>query len=494
VLESDRLREIECAVAVALKTHTAAREAESQKHAEQMNEMRQLLLKMSKSNETRETQSTADFEQKLVAAASMQYAEQLRVAQQLLLNLTKSNSAAAAPEVTAEQLEEAAEAQLTQLREIDTSARKIFEKVYSPPVTLPVFPETSGNLLAALNVFCATTGTKCLLMPEAARLQTFVDSASKILSRAEIDVRASQLSSLGARMSHGGVLSEEEATSVLVQSVRAAEERCSEAATAFVHAAAPTNTTMRMMLDRSVILQQGQPGIGPLHALAIVLEPYQAESKKTKADLLDNEANIKSCTFGKSATSQISVRDFRAKVAALVVAMSTYGMHSSLGDPEAEFSALCNAAGQSSLGQLFAQAHTIAKLSGGIVNYAALLHNADVIAHDEDRRVTRAAATKLSEHAVTPKSSDAKVVATTKAAANADAASKPTTAASKALKANAARSVRCFNCGAREHVSSLCPKPTPPDGQKICWTCGIVGHVATACPSKSSGDGPQKKP
>jgi hypothetical protein len=37
VLESDRLREIECAVAVALKMHTAAREAESQKHAEQMN-------------------------------------------------------------------------------------------------------------------------------------------------------------------------------------------------------------------------------------------------------------------------------------------------------------------------------------------------------------------------------------------------------------------------------------------------------------------------
>ena len=76
-------------------------------------------------------------------------------------------------------------------------------------------------------------------------------------------------------------------------------------------------------------------------------------------------------------------------------------MHSLLSDPEAEFSALCNAAGQSSLGQLFTQAHTLAKLSGGIVNYAALLHNADVIAHDEDRRVTRAAATRLSEHAVT---------------------------------------------------------------------------------------------
>jgi hypothetical protein len=154
VLESDRLREIECAVAVALKTHTAAREAESQKHAEQMNEMRQLLLKMSKSNETRETQSTADFEQKLVAAASMQYAEQLRVAQQLLLNLTKSNSAAAAPEVTAEQLEEAAEAKLTQLREIETSARKIFEKVYSPPVTLPVFPETPELARRTQRILC----------------------------------------------------------------------------------------------------------------------------------------------------------------------------------------------------------------------------------------------------------------------------------------------------------------------------------------------------
>jgi hypothetical protein len=34
--------------------------------------MRQLLLKMPKSNETRETQSTADFELKLAAAASMQ--------------------------------------------------------------------------------------------------------------------------------------------------------------------------------------------------------------------------------------------------------------------------------------------------------------------------------------------------------------------------------------------------------------------------------------
>ena len=44
-------------------------------HAEQINEMRQLLLSMFRSNETRKTHNTADFELKLAGAASVQYAE-----------------------------------------------------------------------------------------------------------------------------------------------------------------------------------------------------------------------------------------------------------------------------------------------------------------------------------------------------------------------------------------------------------------------------------
>jgi hypothetical protein len=58
------------------------------------------------------------------------------------------------------------------------------------------------------------------------------------------------------------------------------------------------------------------------------------------------------------------------------------------------------------------------------LNYAIFLHNADGITHDEDRRVTKAVAARLSGHAVTPKSSDAKAGATTKAAGDAEAASK----------------------------------------------------------------------
>jgi hypothetical protein len=454
--------------------------------------MRQWLLNMSKSNDARVLNCTAEFEQKL-AAASLQTEEQSRLLQQLLLNMAKSNSAPKAPEVSEEQLEAAAETKLMWQQSVASTSEKIFKKIFSPPVAHPVFSESPGNSFAEVTVFCATIGATHLLLPEKDSLQSIVDIASKMLPRTDIDMRASQLNGLGARMAHGGVLSEDEAKSTFVQSVRDAAKRCSEAATAFVQAASPANSTMRTMLERSVILQQGQPGIGPLRALAVVLEPYKAESQKTKADLLDMEADLKSCALGKGGSSQISVRAFRAKVAALGVALNAYGMHSSLSDPEAEFSALCNATRQSPIGQLLDQAHTIAKLSGN-VNYATLLHNADGIAHDEDRRVAKAAAARPSEHAVTPKSNDVKAGATTKTAAEADAATKAKAAATKALKANAARGVLCFNCGAHEHVSSLCPKPTPPVGQKMCWTCGIVGHVAAACPSKSSGAEPPKNP
>jgi hypothetical protein len=145
--------------------------------------------------------------------------------------------------------------------------------------------------------------------------------------------------------------------------------------------------------------------------------------------------------------------------------------------------------------------HTIAKLSG-TVNYATLLCLADENAHDEDKLAARAAAARATELAATPKRADVKDAVAEKtaaesksAAADLKAAAKIKATAKKAqLQANAARGVLCYNCGAREHVSSLCPKPAPPDGQKMCWTCGIVGHLAAACPSKSSGAEPPKNP
>ena len=296
VLESERLHEIERAVAVALKSQHAVREAESLKQTELLCEMRQWLLNMSKSNDARVLNCTAEFEQKF-AAASLQTDEQSRLLQQLLLNMAKSNSAPKAPEVSEEQLEAAAETKLMWQQSVASTSEKIFKKIFSPPVAHPVFSESPGNSFAEVTVFCATIGATHLLLPEKDSLQSIVDIASKMLPRTDIDMRASQLNGLGARMAHGGVLSEDEAKSTFVQSVRDAAKRCSEAATAFVQAASPANSTMRTMLERSVILQQGQPGIGPLRALAVVLEPYKAESQKTKADLFDMEADLKS-VFG----------------------------------------------------------------------------------------------------------------------------------------------------------------------------------------------------
>ena len=221
----------------------------------------------------------------------------------------------------------------------------------------------------------------------------------------------------------------------------------------------------------------------------------------TKDDYLDLQAEILSCTFDRSMTLRANLRNFRAQVAALGVAMKECGMPSSLSDPQAEWSALLNAARQSALGPLLKQMLTIAKLSGS-VNFATLLCMADDVAHDEDKNAAKAAAARAAELAATPKRNDVKDTVAEKLAietkivvADVKAAAKNKAAAAKAqLQANAARSVLCFNCGAREHVSSLCPKPTPPVGQKMCWTCGIVGHVAAACPSKSLGAEPPKNP
>ncbi|XP_029155916.1 serine/arginine-rich splicing factor RS2Z33-like [Nylanderia fulva] len=40
---------------------------------------------------------------------------------------------------------------------------------------------------------------------------------------------------------------------------------------------------------------------------------------------------------------------------------------------------------------------------------------------------------------------------------------------------------RCFNCGAREHISANCP--TKNFGSK-CFECGKHGHIALKCPKK----------
>ena len=107
------------------------------------------------------------------------------------------------------------------------------------------------------------------------------------------------------------------------------------------------------MLKKAKLIQQGQPGIGPLCALVVALEPYQAESKMTKDDYLELQAEILSCTFDKSMTFRANLRTLRARVAALGVAMKECGMPSSLSDPQAEWSALLNACRQSALGPLF---------------------------------------------------------------------------------------------------------------------------------------------
>ena len=129
MLESDRLHKIERAVAVVLKSQHAVREAESLKQTELLCEMRQWLLNMSKSNDARVLNCTAEFEQKF-AAASLQTEEQSRLLQQLLLNMAKSNSAPKAPEVSEEQLEAAAETKLMWQQSVASTSEKIFEKIF----------------------------------------------------------------------------------------------------------------------------------------------------------------------------------------------------------------------------------------------------------------------------------------------------------------------------------------------------------------------------
>ena len=58
-----------------------------------------------------------------------------------------------------------------------------------------------------------------------------------------------------------------------------------------------------------------------------------------------------------------------AEILSCAFAMRECGMSSALNDPQAEWSALLNAARQSNFGALLKQMHTIAKLSG-TVNYA----------------------------------------------------------------------------------------------------------------------------
>ena len=405
------------------------------------------------------------------------------------------------PNVSAAQLETEAQMLFSQKRRVARISSQIVSLMFSPPVAPPVFSGSAGNLLAELTIFLTTTGMECLLLPQGKRMQFFVDRASTLLPLEDIDVTASQLKDLGARMTHGGTLLESETSSSFPASVVEAERCCSQRAEAFVQASSAPNSTMCTMLKKAKLIQQGQPGIGPFCALAVALEPYQAESKMTKDDYLDLQAEILSCTFDRSMTLRANLRNFRAQVAALGVAMKECGMPSSLSDPQAEWSALLNAARQSALGPLLKQMLTIAKLSGS-VNFATLLCMADDVAHDEDKNAAKAAAARAAELAATPKRNDVKDTVAEKLAtetkivvADVKAAAKNKAAAAKAqLQANAARSVLCFNCGAREHVSSLCPKPTPPVGQKMCWTCGIVGHVAAACPSKSSGAEPPKNP
>ncbi len=79
-----------------------------------------------------------------------------------------------------------------------------------------------------------------------------------------------------------------------VQSVLEAERCYSQRTEALVHA-----SSMYKMLKRLKLIQQGQPGIGPLCALVTALEPYQADSKLSKDDLLAMEAEILSCAFDK---------------------------------------------------------------------------------------------------------------------------------------------------------------------------------------------------
>ena len=497
VTETERVRKLEYAVDVTLKIRTndfqrQLDELARQNTLETQKADSQRLLEEQARQNTLTTQR-ADFQRQLEEQAC-QNAEQLSEMRQLLLNSSKSIAATvvAAPAISAAQLEAEAKLALMQRRKVASNSAKLVDTLFTPPIAPLVFSETRGHLRAELQVYLTTMGAGCLLSSPPERLQSIVDKAALLLPFEEIDVPASLIPTLGQRMASGGFLSAAEETSVLVLSVRAAELSCTNSAEAYVQASSPPRSTMRAMLEKAKILQQGQPGIGPLRALALALEPYQADSVVSKGDLLDIETELVADAFDKDANLQINLRTFRARVAALCTAMVGQGMCSSLSDPQAEWSALHNAARHSALGQMLAQSLTLVKLSGS-VNYPSLLQIADDAAHDEDKRAAKAAAARTTEHSALPKSSTIKVGATTKAAADATVAVKSKHAAT-ILKANAARSVRCFNCGARDHVSSLCPIPPPPDGQKICWTCGIVGHVATACPSKSSGAEPPKNP
>jgi hypothetical protein len=180
VLESERLHEIERAVAVALKSQHAVREAESLKQTELLCEMRQWLLNMSKSNDARVLNCTAEFEQKF-AAASLQTEEQSRLLQQLLLNMAKSNSAPKAPEVSEEQLEAAAETKLMWQQSVASTSEKIFKKIFSPPVAHPVFSESPGNSFAEVAAFLQELVQPAFcLLSEKESSQSTVDMASKI--------------------------------------------------------------------------------------------------------------------------------------------------------------------------------------------------------------------------------------------------------------------------------------------------------------------------
>jgi hypothetical protein len=215
------------------------------------------------------------FQQQLVAAQTEQrQAEALRDAEQstrmhqleqLVLDLRTTNIADDI--VSPEKAESEAQKLLLLKRRVAQTSSTIVGAMFSPPVAPPVFSESAGSLLAELKIFLSTMGMAMLMLSAAKRMQSFVDKASMILPIEDIDVPVAQLTALGARMTHGGKLFEPETSSVFVQSVLEAERCCSQRTEAFVQASSSPTSTMYTMLKRSKLIQQGQPGIGPLCAL-----------------------------------------------------------------------------------------------------------------------------------------------------------------------------------------------------------------------------------
>ena len=391
--------------------------------------------------------------------------------------------------------EAAAQEALVAKCKVNQLVLQLFSSLFTRPLESLKPPSEPQQLSNWLDVVLRSMGVLFLALTTALRYQHVLDFAATTIDFSGTGLPALSLDGLGSRIADGS-LTFDERNNPFVQASIAVVGKAEETVSAVLMLSATPKSPLDAAIAHAKLVQKGDPKYGFICALSAAAAASKPDERARTQDLLEEAKDFGAESLDLSSDPLTQFRTWRARNEALSAALSSAGLASSLSHPQAMWFNLRHALGASAIGRLLATSEEIAQLSGN-VNYTHLMARAETIITDEARRAEKAAKAAAAPKTVPnprPIVDVSKSGAGVAHAADKNAAAKTKAPTKEHLKANAARSLRCFNCGAREHVSSLCPIPPPPDGQKICWTCRMVGHVATACPSKSSRAEPPKNP